>query len=74
MHTNTACKAVANSNADLDIALKIVRGRLFVHEKMIWTTENITRDGGVCSLKILERPKKEQRRTSLEAEIPLTTV
>ena len=36
-------KAVASSNADLDMALKIQRGRLFVLEKMISITKNITR-------------------------------
>ena len=30
-------EAVANSNADLDMAQKIQRGRLFVQEKRIWT-------------------------------------
>ena len=42
-------KAVANSNADLDMAQEIQRGRLFVHEKRIWTTKNIRRDGRACS-------------------------
>ena len=42
-------KAVANSNADLDMAQKIQRGRIFVLEKSILTTKNIRRDGRVCS-------------------------
>ena len=42
-------KTVANSNADLDMAQKIQRRRLFVQEKRIWTTKNITRDGRACS-------------------------
>ena len=42
-------KTVTNSNADLDIAHEIQRGRLFVQEKRIWTTKNIRRDGRACS-------------------------
>ena len=38
---NGVFKTVANSNADLDIAQKILRGRLFMQEKKIWTTINI---------------------------------
>ena len=38
-------KAVANSNADLDMAQKIPTGRLFVQEKKIWMTKNIRIDG-----------------------------
>ena len=31
-------KTVSNSNADLDMAQKIKRSRLFVHERRIWMT------------------------------------
>ena len=42
-------KTVANSNAYLDMAIKIQRGRLFVQKKRIWTTNNIRRDDRACS-------------------------
>ena len=42
-------KAVANSNADLDMAQKIQRGRLFVQEERIRTIKNIRRDCRTCS-------------------------
>ena len=51
-------KAVANSNADLDMAQKFQRGRLFVQEKRTWTTKNLTRVGRACSLKNLAKPKE----------------
>ena len=41
-------KTVSNSNANLDMAEKLLRGRLFVQEKRIWTTKNIRRDGRAC--------------------------
>ena len=41
-------KTVANSNADLDMEQKILRGRLFVQGKRIWMSENIRRDSRVC--------------------------
>ena len=34
-------KTVTNSNADLDMAQKIQRGRLSVQKKMIWTTKTL---------------------------------
>ena len=47
------CEGVLNvvsiSNADLDMAQKIKRSRLFVQDKRIWTTKNIRRDGLACS-------------------------
>ena len=51
-------KTVANSNADLDIVQTIQRGRLFVQEKIIWTTKNTRRDGRACSLKNLAKSKE----------------
>ena len=42
-------KTVANSNADLEMAQKIQRGRFVVPEKRIWTSKNIRRDGRACS-------------------------
>ena len=53
-----ALKTDTNGNADLDMAQKIQRGRLFVQEKSIWTTINIRRDGGACSYKDLAKPKE----------------
>ena len=50
--------AVANINTDLDMGQKTQRGRLFVHEKRIWTTENIRRYGRACSYKNLAKPKE----------------
>ena len=51
-------KAVTISNADLDMAKKIQRGRLFVQEKRIWMTTDIRIDGRACSLKNLAKPKE----------------
>ena len=42
-------EADANSNADLDMAQTILRGKLFVQEKSIWTTKNVRRDRRACS-------------------------
>ena len=50
-------KTVANSNADLDMAEKIQRGRLFVQEKRILMNKNIRRDGRACSEENLAKPK-----------------
>ena len=44
-----------------------------MHEKMIWTTKNISRDGRACSQENLTKPKS-LRRTSLETLIPPTAV
>ena len=51
-------KTVANSNADLGMAKKIQRGKLFEQEKRIWTTKNIRRDGRAWSKKNLAKPKE----------------
>ena len=50
--------AVANSNADLDMAHKIQIGKLFVLEERIWTTKNIRRDVWSMLLKNLAKPTK----------------
>ena len=49
-------KTAANSNADLDMAQKIQRGRLSMQEKRIWMTKNIRRDGRACLQKNLAKP------------------
>ena len=41
-------KTVANSNADLDMALKNKRVRLFVQEKRIWMNKDIRKDSRAC--------------------------
>ena len=55
-------KTVANSNADLDMAQKIQRERMFVQEKRIWMNKNIRRDSHrqlqTCSHKNLAKPKE----------------
>ena len=51
-------KTVANSNANLEIAQKIQRGRMFVQEKMIWTTQNIIGDGRACFPQKIAKPNE----------------
>ena len=59
-------KTVVNSNADLDLELKIERGRLFVQEKNIWKTKNMRRDGQAMYIKNLAKPKEIVMKESLE--------
>ena len=68
VHSRTDCdracickgvlKSVTNCNADLEMAQKFQRGRLFEQQKRIWTTKNIKRDSLPYSLKNLAKPKE----------------
>ena len=51
-------KAVTSSNADLDMAQNIQKGRLFIQEKRIWMTKSIKRHGRACLKKNLARVMK----------------
>ena len=49
---------------------KILRGRLFVHEKRIWMTKNIRRDGRACLQKNLAKAKEIITKNKYALPIP----